>query len=53
MDFKAPVFHGDIITAEVTIEEIIKNRIFILDTKCINQNGLFVIEGKAHILFEP
>ena len=53
MDFNAPVFHGDTITAEVTIEEIKRNRIFILGTKCINQNGLIVIEGKAHILFEP
>ena len=48
MKFLSPVFWDDIITAEVVIKEIIvEKKIIILDTKCINQHQVMVIEGRA------
>ncbi len=46
--FKAPVFIGDIITAEVKViaKDIERNRIT-LNTTCMNQSGQIVIEGQA------
>src|SRR5690625_478730 len=46
--FKAPVFIGDIITAEVEViaKDIERNRIT-LNTTCMNQSGQIVIEGQA------
>lgn len=50
LQFKKPVYHGDTITAEVTILEIKKEKnIIILNTICTNNNGDIVIEGKAVI----
>ncbi|MDZ7697970.1 MAG: MaoC family dehydratase [Deltaproteobacteria bacterium] len=48
LDFTAPVYIGDTITASVEVFEIDmdKNRIT-LETICENQNGKVVIKGKA------
>lgn len=48
LDFTAPVYIGDTITASVEILEITmdKNRV-VLETVCENQKGNVVIEGKA------
>ena len=48
MDFRKPVYHGDEITATVTITEINKEKsVLYFDTRCENQKGEIVIEGKA------
>lgn len=48
MNFKRPVFHGDEITATVTVTEIRKDKsILCFDTKCENERGDVVIDGKA------
>ncbi|ADO82066.1 MaoC family dehydratase [Ilyobacter polytropus] len=51
LKFKAPVYMGDTITAEVEIIELIdeKNQI-ILKTVCTNQDGKVVIDGTARIM---
>ena len=48
LNFKAPVLFGDTVTAEVEVSEINheKNRV-ILDTKCTNQDGTLLVDGKA------
>lgn len=48
MDFRKPVYHDDEITATVTITEINKEKsVLCFNTKCENQKGEIVIEGKA------
>lgn len=48
MDFRKPVYHGDEITATVTITEINKEKsVLYFDTKCENEHGDIVVEGKA------
>lgn len=48
MDFRKPVYHGDEIMATVTVTDIIKEKsILYFDTKCENDRGEIVIEGKA------
>lgn len=48
MNFRKPVFHGDEITATVTVTDIRKDKsILYFDTKCENDRGEVVIEGKA------
>ena len=48
MNFRKPVYHGDEITATVTVSEIKREKsVLRFDTKCENQNGEIVIEGKA------
>lgn len=51
VDFKAPVYFGDTVTAVVEVEELIpeKNRA-ILHTYCRNQEGVVVVEGKATVM---
>lgn len=51
LKFKAPVYMGDTITAEVEIIELIdeKNQI-VLRTTCTNQDGKVVLDGKARIM---
>jgi 3-hydroxybutyryl-CoA dehydratase len=46
--FKAPVFIGDTVTAELEVlkKDVEKNKL-VLRTTCINQNGQVVIEGIA------
>lgn len=51
LEFKAPVFPGDEITARVTVKEIREDRPIVkLETLCINQRGEIVIRGEATIL---
>lgn len=51
VDFKAPIYFGDTVTAVVEVEELIpeKNRA-ILHTYCRNQEGVVVVEGKATVM---
>jgi len=48
LDFRAPVFIGDTITARAEVIEIIKDRNRVrLRTWCTNQNGTVVLDGEA------
>lgn len=48
MNFRKPVFHGDEITATVTVTNVRKDKsILYFDTKCENGRGDVVIDGKA------
>lgn len=48
MDFRKPVYHDDEITAIVTVTNIRKDKsILYFDTRCENNKGEVVIEGKA------
>lgn len=51
LKFLKPVYFGDTITAECTVDEIIKekNRV-VLKTVCTNQKGEIVIDGKALVM---
>ena len=51
LQFVAPVFPGDEITARVTIKEVREDKpILKLETVCINQHGKIVIQGEATVL---
>src|SRR5829696_575673 len=51
LQFVAPVFPGDEITARVTVKEIREDKpILKLETICINQRNEIVIRGEATIL---
>ncbi len=48
MNFRKPVYHGERITASVVITDIRKDKaILYFDTKCENDRGEVVIDGKA------
>jgi acyl dehydratase len=47
LNFKRPVFIGDIITATVTILDFPKPTLIKLSTVCTNQEGKIVIDGFA------
>lgn len=48
MNFRKPVHHGDVITATVTVTDIRKDKsLLYFDTKCENDRGEIVIDGKA------
>ena len=51
LEFKAPVFPGDEITARVTVKEIRADKPIVkLETLCINQRDEIVIRGEATVL---
>ena len=51
LQFVAPVFPGDEITARVTVKQIREDKpILQLETLCINQRGEVVIRGEATVL---
>ena len=51
LQFVAPVFPGDQITARVTVKEVREGKPIVkLETICINQRGEVVIRGEATIL---
>jgi len=51
LQFVAPVFPGDVITARVTVTEARENRPIVkLETVCVNQHGDTVVRGEATIL---
>ena len=54
LQFVAPVFPGDEITARVTVKEIREDKPIVkLETLCINQRGEIVIRGEATVLVQP
>ena len=53
INFRAPVFINDTITATVTVVKIREGKpIVTLETVCKNQDGVTVLEGEA-VLLEP
>lgn len=51
LQFKAPVYIGDTITATVTITDIRERRnIVTLETTCVNQEGTVVLTGEAVVM---
>lgn len=53
LQFKAPVFLGDTITATVTVRAVRPDKpIVTLATTCTNQDGKVVIEGEAVVLVQ-
>jgi len=51
LQFVAPVFPGDEITARVTVKEIRENKPIVkLETICVNQRDEVVIRGEATVL---
>ena len=51
LQFVAPVFPGDEVTARVTVIEVRENRPIVkLETVCVNQRGETVIRGEATVL---
>jgi len=50
LEFKAPVFLGDEITARVEIVEVISEKRLRFRTRCFNQNRVLVIDGEAVIV---
>lgn len=47
LKFKAPVFLGDTITAQVKVIEFPRPKYVRVQTVCLNQNNVVVIEGEA------
>jgi len=50
LEFKAPVFLGDEITARVEIIEVISEKRLRFRTRCFNQDKVLVIDGEAIIV---
>jgi len=51
LNFQAPVYIGDTVTATVTVTKIRENKpIITLKTVCANQDGTVVIDGEAVLL---
>jgi len=51
LQFVAPVFPGDEITARVTVKQLREDKPIVkLETICVNQNGAIVIRGEATVL---
>lgn len=50
LEFKAPVFLGDEITARVEIVEVISAKRLRMKTRCFNQDKVLVIDGEAIIV---
>jgi len=50
LEFKAPVFLGDEITARVEIVEVVSERRLRMRTRCFNQDKVMVIDGEAMIV---
>ncbi len=51
LQFVAPVFPGDEVTARVTVKEVREDKLIVkLETICMNQRGETVIRGEATVL---
>ena len=51
LEFRAPVFPGDEVTARVTVKEIREDKPIVkLETVCVNQRDEIVIRGEATVL---
>lgn len=54
LQFRAPVYPGDTITATVEVRSVRPDKpIITLATLCTNQDGKIVLEGEAVVLFSP
>lgn len=54
LQFNAPVFIDDTITAKVTVINVRQDKpIVTLETLCTNQNDQVVLQGEAVVLMEP
>lgn len=52
LQFKAPVFPGDTVTAIIEVKSVREDKpIATLTTTCVNQDNVTVIEGEAIVLF--
>jgi 3-hydroxybutyryl-CoA dehydratase len=52
MDFKKPIYHGELITAVVTVVDAkYEKGIYYLRTECINQEGEVKITGNAVVKY--
>ena len=52
IQFKAPVYPGDTITAVIEVKSVREDKpIATLITTCVNQDNITVIEGEAVVLF--
>jgi len=53
LNFKAPVYPGDTITATIEVKALHASKpIATLATTCANQDGVVVLEGEAVVLYE-
>jgi len=53
LNFKRPIYIGDIITAHVEVIKIREDKhIYTLSTNCLNQNNKVVLSGQAVVLLE-
>lgn len=52
LQFEAPVFIGDTITAEVVTEEVSDNGVTKVSTTVVNQDDEVVIDGTATVMIE-
>lgn len=53
LQFKAPVYLGDTITAVIEVKSVREDKpIATLITTCINQDNVVVLEGEAAVLFK-
>jgi phosphate acetyltransferase len=54
LNFRAPVFIGDSITATVRVVQVREDKpIITMETICTNQDGVTVIDGEAVLLAPP
>ncbi len=54
LQFKAPVYPGDTITATVEVKSVRADKpIAVLSTFCTNQDNVIVLEGEATVLYTP
>ena len=52
LNFRAPVFFGDTITATVTVSKLREDKpIITLTTNCMNQDGILVLDGNAILMY--
>lgn len=54
LQFKAPVFPGDTVTATIEVKSVRTDKpIAVLSTFCTNQDNVIVLEGEATVLYTP
>ena len=54
LQFKAPVYPGDTVTATVEVKSVRADKpITVLTTFCTNQDNVIVLEGEATVLYTP
>lgn len=54
LQFKAPVYPNDTITATVEVKSVRADKpIAVLSTVCTNQDNVIVLEGEATVLYTP